>query len=129
MKTLSIKQPWASLIVLGIKDVENRSWSTDFRGKIYIHASKVPARGLWNNLNREQVHEAIKSNKIDNYTVLPYGAIIGTVEIADIVKNYDSIWAEKNQYNWVLKNPVLFDKPIENVRGKLLLWDYIELKE
>ena len=129
MKTLSIKQPWASLIVLGIKDVENRSWSTDFRGKIYIHASKVPVRGLWNNLNREQVHEALKSNKIDNYTVLPYGAIIGTVEIVDIVKNYDSIWAEKNQYNWVLKNPVLFDKPIENVKGKLLLWDYIELKK
>ena len=129
MKTLSIKQPWASLIVLGIKDVENRSWLTDFRGKIYIHASKVPVRGLWNNLNREQVHEALKSNKIDNYTVLPYGAIIGTVEIVDIVKNYDSIWAEKNQYNWVLKNPVLFDKPIENVKGKLLLWDYIELKK
>ena len=129
MKTLSIKQPWASLIVLGIKDVENRSWSTNFRGKIYIHASKVPVRGLWNNLNREQVHEAIKSNKIDNYTVLPYGAIIGTVEIVDIVRNYDSIWAEKNQYNWVLKNPVLFDKPIENVKGKLLLWDYIELKK
>lgn len=129
MKTLSIKQPWASLIVLGIKDVENRSWSTDFRGKVYIHASKVPVKGLWNNLNREQVHEAIKSNKIDNYTVLPYGAIIGTVEIADIVKNYDSIWAEKNQYNWVLKNPVLFDKPIENVKGKMLLWDYIELKK
>lgn len=129
MKTLSIKQPWASLIVLGIKDVENRSWSTDFRGKIYIHASKVPVRGLWNILNRKQVHEALNSNKIDNYTVLPYGAIIGTVEIVDIVRNYDSIWAEKNQYNWILKNPVLFDKPIENVKGKLLLWDYIELKK
>ena len=129
MKTLSIKQPWASLIVLGIKDIENRSWSTDFRGKIYIHASKVPIRGLWNNLNREQVHEVIESHKIDNYTVLPYGAIIGTVEIVDIVRNYDSIWAEKNQYNWVLKNPVLFDKPIENVKGKMLLWDYIELKK
>lgn len=124
MKTLSIKQPWASLIALGIKDIENRSWSTNFRGRIYIHASKVPVKGLWNNLNRKQVHEAINSNKIDNYTVLPYEAIIGTVEIVDVVRDYDSIWAEKNQYNWILKNPVLFDTPIENVKGKLLLWDY-----
>ena len=39
MKALSIKQPWASLIAKGIKDVENRTWKTKFRGKVYIHAS------------------------------------------------------------------------------------------
>ena len=39
MKALSIKQPWASLIAHGIKDIENRTWRTHFRGKIYIHAS------------------------------------------------------------------------------------------
>ena len=39
MKALSIKQPWASLIAHGIKDIENRNWKTHFRGRIYIHAS------------------------------------------------------------------------------------------
>lgn len=47
-KVLSIKQPWASLIctprsdnnLFGIKDIENRSWKTKFRGRILIHASQ-----------------------------------------------------------------------------------------
>ena len=38
MKTLSVRQPWANLIVRGIKDIENRSWKTNFRGRILIHA-------------------------------------------------------------------------------------------
>ena len=72
-------------------------------------------------------------------------AIIGSVEIAGCVINHPSIWAEKSTgvlignklyhkdgeapiYNWVLANPVLFDKPIIGVRGKLRFWDY-ELEE
>jgi len=39
VKTLSVKQPFASLICHGIKTVENRTWKTDYRGKILIHAS------------------------------------------------------------------------------------------
>jgi len=40
MKALSIKQPWAWLIVNGFKDVENRTWDTKMRGRIAIHAGK-----------------------------------------------------------------------------------------
>ena len=40
MKVLSIKQPWASAIVYGLKDVENRNWQTSYRGPILIHSSK-----------------------------------------------------------------------------------------
>lgn len=40
MKALSIRQPWAWLIVAGYKDIENRSWPTNFRGRVYIHASR-----------------------------------------------------------------------------------------
>ena len=39
MKTLSIRNPWAYLIAYGVKDVENRSWKTDYRGELLIHAS------------------------------------------------------------------------------------------
>lgn len=39
MKALSIRQPWAWLIVNGYKDIENRSWNTKFRGQVLIHAS------------------------------------------------------------------------------------------
>jgi hypothetical protein len=38
MNGLSIRQPWAWLIVNGHKDVENRSWHTDFRGRVYVQA-------------------------------------------------------------------------------------------
>ena len=41
MKALSIQQPWAFLIVNGLKDIENRDWSTTFRGLIYVHAGKT----------------------------------------------------------------------------------------
>ena len=50
--------------------------------------------------------------------------IIGSVEIVDCVQNHPSIWADKGVSHWVLTNPVLFEKPIENVRGKLGLWNY-----
>lgn len=40
MKALSIRQPWAWLIVNGFKDIENRSWDTKYRGLVLIHASK-----------------------------------------------------------------------------------------
>jgi hypothetical protein len=45
VKALSIRQPWAWLIVNGQKDIENRCWKTHFRGKIYVHAAKGMTRG------------------------------------------------------------------------------------
>lgn len=45
METLSVKQPWASLIVCGAKDVENRTWTTSYRGRLLIHSSGDPY--LW----------------------------------------------------------------------------------
>lgn len=42
MKIVSVKQPWASLIVRGVKDIENRSWSTIYRGPLLVHASLKP---------------------------------------------------------------------------------------
>ena len=53
----------------------------------------------------------------------PY-VIIGSVIIADCVQNHPSVWAEKGCWNWVLKDAVLFDKPIMNVKGKLSFWEY-----
>lgn len=55
---------------------------------------------------------------------LPKGAIIGSVVIAGCVQNHPSLWAEKGCWNWVLKDPVLFENPIMNEKGKLNFWDY-----
>jgi hypothetical protein len=133
MKALSIKQPWASLIAHGIKDIENRTWKTNFRGRIYIHASaKFAFRHFDEMLDDNQLELAKELN-----CVLHTSAIIGEVDIVDCVINHPSIWAEKTHYfahtkvpidkiiyNWVLSNPMLYDKPILNVKGKLSFWDF-----
>lgn len=133
MKALTIKQPWASLIANGIKDIENRTWKTNYRGRIYIHASAKPAASLVSSvLNYEQTAQLVRTGGLDhNYTSkLPSSAIIGEVDIVDCVINHPSIWAEqstdpiKNIYNWVLANAVLYNKPILNVKGRLSFWEY-----
>lgn len=142
MKTLSIKQPWASLIAHGIKDIENRSWRTHYRGKIYIHASGTPSKEpykVFTDVQFEQIEESNFDLKVfESYKET--SRIIGEVDIVDCVINHPSIWAEqtiyeidkyenykeytKPIYNWVLKNAVLYDEPILNVKGKLSLWEF-----
>jgi hypothetical protein len=127
MKAITIKQPWASLIVHGIKDIENRTWPCPDKyigQRVLIHASLK--------LDREpyMIFNDVQADAIDNciMDVCGYykqtGAIIGSVEIVGCSINHPSIWAEKGCWNWVLKNAVLFDKPIENVKGKLGFWEY-----
>ena len=53
MKTLSVRQPWANLIVDDIKPIENRTWKTNYRGRIYVHApAKIDDRGIISNVNK-----------------------------------------------------------------------------
>lgn len=128
MKAISIKQPWASLIAHGIKDIENRTWKCPQKyigQRVLIHASKGKGDG-WV-LNKEQglKLQMYPSNlKSTFYDDLPFGAIIGSVVISDCVQNHPSVWAEKGCWNWILKDAVLFDKPIEGVKGKLGFWNY-----
>lgn len=133
MKALSIKQPWASLIAHGIKDIENRTWKTKFRGRIYIHASGKFAgdpKKLLNNEQWDEWHSKVFMGRME------VSAIIGEVDIIDCVINHPSVWAEKAPddeperfmfyapiYNWVLANAKLYNKPILNVKGKLSFWE------
>lgn len=138
MKAISIKQPYASLICEGIKDIENRSWQTHYRGPIYIHASAKPTKLKFKIPNQASIQEIIIStmlNKVEEEDL--FSCIIGQVDIVDCVINHKSIWSEKTIYdeddfdkedpkpiwNWVLANPVLFDKPIINIKGKLSFWE------
>ncbi len=101
MKALSLKQPWAELLVQGKKKIEIRKWNTNFRGKFLIHASKSPDEKALNKLN------------IKNLT---YGAIIGIAEITE-VKKYASdrdFMKDKSlhladssygKYGFIIKNP------------------------
>lgn len=131
MKAISIKQPWASLIVHGIKDIENRTWvcPQKYIGKrVLIHASAGNKFNI--NLNDEQMIAAFplisKKSVLEHWD---FGAIIGSVKIVSCVQNHSSVWAEKGVFNWVLSEPILYENPIENVKGKLSFWEYDGIEE
>ena len=124
MKALTIKEPWASLIINGYKEYEFRSWKTNYRGKILIHAGMT--------LEKEM------AKKFDCYN-LDYGngEIIGEAELTDCILVTDELMDElkkKNSlvygktghkmiYAWKLENIKKFDKRYQ-VNGKLSLWDF-----
>ena len=146
MKAISIKQPWAYLIASGIKDIENRTWKCPekYIGKrVLIHASAkhVNKDSKFNYAYALDIYQRNQAsfntpNKrfIIQNECSTTSAIIGSVEVVDCVVNHSSIWAEKTNlpeqlsneciWNWVLANPILFDEPIHNVKGKLGFWDY-----
>lgn len=113
MKVLSIRQPYASAIAWGEKTVEHRSWATDYRGPLLIHASGGPYT-----LDLE-----------DGDTMpLPYGAIIARVTLADVrpftMADCEGACIESALpgYAWVLTRPVQI-QPVR-VKGKLNLWEW-----
>ena len=97
-RALSIREPWASLIVDGHKPIENRTWCTDYRGTVYIHAAKK-----W---SKEDIHfvrnrHAIKIDPAD----FQLGGIIGRVELVDVIDHSTSVWFQ-GPYGFVLTQPV-----------------------
>lgn len=128
MKALSIIQPWTSLIAVGIKDIENRTWRTNFRGEFLLHASARCLSVGWDALTDEQRKAAERLiqpfGTVNDVKLLPVSAIIGKARLVDCVQNHPSVWAEKGAWNWVLGDVVLFDRPILNVKGKLGFWEF-----
>lgn len=126
MKVLTIKQPWASLIIEGYKRFEFRSWKTKYRGELLIHAGKSVDK---------EAYERLKGYLTD----MPLGKIVGKVELTDCIKTTPEFFEErlkenkdiytksifKEDYAWQVKLKEKFDKPID-VKGKLGLWNYGE---
>jgi hypothetical protein len=103
MRILTIKQPWAHAIIFGGKDVENRTWSTAYRGPVAIHAGMS-----YDEAGRDVVVEAPPATLIDR------GVIIGVTHLVDVVRDSPSAWAEQGEdvFHWVLANPMPLRVPI-----------------
>ena len=108
MQALTLRQPWACLVVAGIKDVENRTWRTNYRGRLVIHAGS--------GIDREGMNE--NGRLLADY---PHGAILGTVKLVDIVRDSASPWEIAGNWHWLLTDPLPYDVPIP-AKGKLGLW-------
>jgi hypothetical protein len=118
MYALTIKQPWAWAIIHGGKNVENRSWSTQHRGQLAIHAGRTEDSSGYAVLARHGI--------VCDPNDLIVGAIIGVVDIVDCVwagmnAHVDrSVWADRDSWHWVLANPRAIDPIL--CRGMQGLW-------
>src|SRR5258708_7375485 len=114
---LSIKQPWAQLIIEGRKDVEVRSWATPYRGPLWIHTGQ-----------KLDTYANERFNEHDLFR----GGIIGCAELWGIrpfsAKSWEA-WRSRHlddspfdeelgKYGWILRNPKRLERPIP-VKGTI----------
>jgi hypothetical protein len=124
LKALSIRQPWAWLILHGGKDIENRTWSTKVRGRILIHASQGMSVDEW----EDGLCFAIKARKGRGHPLVTMpgpkqitrGGIVGSVEIVDCVTASDSPWY-MGDVGFVLRDPRPL--PFVPLKGRLGFFD------
>jgi hypothetical protein len=92
MKAITLIQPWASLIALGEKRIETRSWPTNYRGPIAIHAGKsMPAyaRDLCEEL---EVADLLEEHGL-MWEALPQGEVVATAKLLDCIRfAKDTAW-------------------------------------
>lgn len=113
MKAISIKQPWAWLILNAGKDIENREWSTVVRGPVLIHAGKsMDEAGI-----RFCKQRGISLPPLSD---LKLGGIVGKVEITGCVRQSKSPWFF-GTYGFELTNPQTL--PFKPVKGKLKFFE------
>lgn len=115
-RALTVRPPWAQAIMLLGKDVENRKWLTNYRGRLYIHAGLKTDKSVPPELCHE--HALWKPHSLWDVA----GAVIGYVELVDCITDSDSEWAEAGLYHWVLRDPQRF-KP-RPMRGALGIWAF-----
>ncbi|WP_186425058.1 ASCH domain-containing protein [Cupriavidus metallidurans] len=117
MKALSIRQPWAWLIVNGHKDIENRTWPTHFRGRVLIHAGvNYPKGDYADDARVYSRHYGIEYPAREAMI----GGIVGVATITDCVMQSESQWFN-GPYGFVLADA----KPIPFMpcKGALGLFD------
>ena len=124
MKALSIRQPWAWFIIHAGKDIENRSWRTNYRGRVWVHASKGMTLKEWKEAwwyaNSIGTHQAPWPRP--TFENIERGGIIGTVEIVDCLEHSDSPWFQwSGSVGFVLCNPKPL--PFTPCRGSLGFFD------
>ena len=131
MKVLSIKEPFASLVCNGIKKIETRSWKTNYKGELYIHAS----------LSKNDVKDKKRLNKLisllPDYYELNYGNIICKCNLANCIymteEYIDQIKKDSieylcgnytlGRYAWILTDVKILNEKIP-AKGKLGIWNY-----
>lgn len=145
MKAITILQPWTSLLAEGKKRIETRSWRTNYRGEILLHAGKGDPFGMTKGdreIYANIIGESYLLNAVNELryreSKVPFGAIIGKANLVNCLRideltavlikeqhpdEYEFGDFTPGRYAWVMTDPVLFDKPIP-ASGKQGLWNW-----
>lgn len=135
MKVLSIRDPWATLIARGVKDVENRSWSTRYRGPLAIQVSQNYDMGA--HLDPVAAAAFVDDDRVRKIKrdEMPRGVIIAVVDLVDchapaqavcrgLTPNGSrcSLWAQPGTYHFRLENARMLAEPVPS-KGSLGIRD------
>lgn len=121
LKALSVRQPWAWLIVHAGKNIENRNWPTKFRGQFLVHASQTMSKADYDEVaDWLACHSELRHITLPPFNKLERGGFIGSVEITDCVTGSRSPWFF-GTYGFVLRNAQ--PMPFKPFKGQLNFFD------
>jgi hypothetical protein len=142
MKALTLWQPWASLVAMGVKQFETRCWQTKYRGELAIHAAaQIPPRYLGasrytSKFIREMadVLNCRQDSVLHKIDFLPRGVVLCTVRLVnveettrvrDVLSERELIFGnyDDGRYAWALEMVGTFEKPIP-AKGNRMLWNW-----
>jgi hypothetical protein len=115
MYALSVTQPWASLIVRGIKRYETRGWRTRYRGPLAIHAARTLPANLATICEQEPLRALLHRTGLARWWLLPRGVVLGSVDLLACTRVEDLTSIPPDQrslgdfragrWAWQLSNP------------------------
>lgn len=138
MKAYTVYQPYAYATVAGLKGYETRPRRTNIRGRVAVHAAKLDAwkSGILETGKMPEIERILSEHQGTGNRAarLEYGAVVGTVEIVDCVHVEEIMHTltererllgdfSPGRFAWVLRNPVMFEKPIP-ARGHQGWWNW-----
>ena len=135
MKALSLIQPYATLILLGYKSYETRSWQTSHRGTLAIHASAGKPAWARQVAETDRYIKAALAKHGLTFDTLPRGAILGTVGVSRMnaidqafISQLSPLefacgdYSIPGRYAWELYQPLALPEPVP-CRGALSIWE------
>jgi hypothetical protein len=141
MKAITLTNPWATLVAIGAKRIETRSWKTSYRGPLAIHAAKGFPKEARRFTLEPVVYEAIQKlgyHARGWFQAYPTGSVIATCRLIDCVPTeavavlYPELWSPQEQafgnydagrWAWILGGVQCFEQPMP-AKGALSLWEW-----
>jgi hypothetical protein len=103
MKAITIWQPWASLIMMGAKQFETRSWETKHRGPLAIHAgaSRHTVDLIY---SHPIIRTHYQANQMLDERILPFSAVLGIALLVECFEVQPGVWGEMTRMK-TIRNP------------------------